>query len=62
MNMQHLKKGQIFKYIGKPFLNFKATEPEVTFLGYDSNGWNEIWVAYKSVPIMILLKDIELIK
>jgi hypothetical protein len=62
MSTKQLKKGQTLKYIGKPFMGFDIEDPLVNFLGYDSNGWSDIWIVYKEKQLMVNIKDVEIVK
>lgn len=54
-----LTEGQILKYIGKGFDNFQKENPYVKFLGYDSYGWNEVWVSYNGQNISLDISEVE---
>ncbi|RYY35573.1 MAG: hypothetical protein EOP46_09545 [Sphingobacteriaceae bacterium] len=62
MNKQDLKDGTVLIYTGKPFDGFDTEAPQATFLGYDSKGWENIWIDYKGVPRYVLLSDVEVVE
>ena len=53
--------GTKLKYTGKGFAGFDTTQPEMTFLGYDSNSWTDIWVDHNGEQAYISLHDVEVI-
>lgn len=60
MSKQQMTKGDMLKYVGTHFEGFSEEEPFMTFLGYDSSGWHDIWVAYRGEVKFMSVKDIEL--
>ncbi|QKJ30980.1 hypothetical protein HQ865_14875 [Mucilaginibacter mali] len=60
MSKQHMSKGDMLRYIGNHFDGFREEEPYMTFLGYDSSGWLDIWVTYQGEVKMLSVHDIEL--
>lgn len=58
---QQLSPGTKLKYIGKGFAQFDPNKPEMTFLGYDSNSWTDIWVDYDDTKVYISVYDVEVI-
>ncbi|MES2279347.1 MAG: hypothetical protein V4592_25160 [Bacteroidota bacterium] len=60
MSKQQMIKGAILKYIGRYFEGFIENQPYMTFLGYESCGWLDIWVAYRGEIKLLSLSDIEL--
>jgi hypothetical protein len=57
---EELLEGQELLYTGKAFTGFREENPFVTFLGYDSNGWSNIWVKYGGRTIFTSLRDVML--
>lgn len=57
---EELLEGLELLYTGKAFQGFREENPFVTFLGYDSNGWSDIWVKYGKLKIFTSLKDVVL--
>lgn len=57
---EELLEGLELLYTGKAFKGFREENPFVTFLGYDSNGWSNIWVKYGNRRIFTSLKDVVL--
>ena len=55
-----LKRGQLLKYIGKRWKNLNISNPIVKFLGYDSNGFADLWVEYQGRTLFISIKEVEL--
>jgi len=55
-----LLEGLELLYSGKAFKGFKEENPFVTFLGWDSNGWSNIWVKYSGRAIFTSIKDVML--
>ncbi|WP_184543930.1 hypothetical protein [Mucilaginibacter sp. FT3.2] len=56
-----LKQGQLLKYIGKRWKNLNiSSNPIIKFLGYDSNGFADVWVEYQGRLMLLALKDVEL--
>jgi len=55
-----LLEGLELLYTGKAFKGFKEENPFVTFLGYDSAGWSNIWVKYGGKKIFTSLRDVVL--
>jgi hypothetical protein len=61
MNKHHqLEEGTLLKYIGKGFENFNKEQPLMKFLGYDSYGWQELWVDYNGQRIHVEITEVEL--
>ena len=58
---QQLIPGTKLKYTGKGFAGFDTTKPEMTFLGYDSNSWTDIWVDYNGEQNYISVYDVEVV-
>jgi hypothetical protein len=56
-----LEEGQLLRYIGKNVDNFDLDDPFVEFLGYDSNGWNGVWVVYKGSNVYVDRGDLEIV-
>ncbi|UOE52393.1 hypothetical protein MTO98_15055 [Mucilaginibacter sp. SMC90] len=61
MNKQHLAAGTLLRYTGKLFKGFDPEMPHTEFLGYDSNGWTDIWIKYKAEIRLISLSDVEVV-
>ncbi|MEO6499732.1 MAG: hypothetical protein ABIN95_11985 [Mucilaginibacter sp.] len=59
-NIEELFEGLELKYTGSAFAGFMEENPFVTFLGYDSKGWSNIWVKYFGKPVYVSLSDVEL--
>lgn len=57
---EELLEGLELLYVGKAFKGFKEENPFVTFLGYDSSGWSNIWVKYGGCAIFTSLRDVVL--
>lgn len=55
-----LKRGQILKYIGKRWKNLNISNPFMKFLGYDGNGFADLWVEYQGRLLFISIKEVEL--
>jgi hypothetical protein len=55
---EELLEGLELLYTGKAFKGFREENPFVTFLGYDSHGWSNIWVKYGNRKIFTSLKDV----
>ena len=55
-----LSEGQKLVFKGKVFEGFDSKDPYLTFLGYDSSGWNDLWVDYKGKKVMVRTEDVEL--
>jgi hypothetical protein len=53
-----LKSGQLLKYIGKTWKNLNISHP-LKFMGYDGNGFADIWVEYQGKLMLLALKDVE---
>lgn len=60
MSKQQMMKGDMLKYVGTHFEGFSEEQPYMTFLGYDSSGWLDIWVAYEGEVKFMSVHDIEL--
>jgi hypothetical protein len=56
-----LKRGQLLKYIGKRWKNLNIGNPFMKFLGYDSNGFADVWVEYQGRLMLLALKEVELV-
>lgn len=52
-----LKSGQLLKYIGKTWKNLIGHP--LKFMGYDGNGFADIWVEYQGRLMLLALKDVE---
>jgi hypothetical protein len=50
-----LKRGQLLKYIGKRWknLNIMSGNSFMKFLGYDSNGFADVWVEYQGRLLLL---------
>ena len=57
---EELLEGLELLYTGKAFAGFREESPFVTFLGFDSHGWSNIWVKYGRLKIFASLKDVML--
>lgn len=57
---KHLNEGARIKYIGKTY-SFIPQEEEVTFLGFDSNSWRHIWIAYREHKLYLLIGEVDLL-
>ncbi|SDP85616.1 hypothetical protein SAMN05428975_3050 [Mucilaginibacter sp. OK268] len=55
-----LKRGQLLKYIGKRWKNLNISNPFMKFLGYDGNGFADLWVEYQGRTLFISIKEVEL--
>jgi hypothetical protein len=55
-----LKRGQLLKYIGKRWKNLYISNPFMKFLGYDGNGFADLWVEYQGRTLFISIKEVEL--
>lgn len=51
--------GQRLRYIGKGFENFDSNQPYMIFLGYDSSGWNDMWVSYNGEKMRMTAEEVE---
>ena len=60
ISKEELLEGLELLYTGKAFKGFREENPFVTFLGYDSNGWTNIWVKYGGRKIFTSLRDVML--
>jgi hypothetical protein len=58
---QQLNPGTNLRYIGKSFEALNPAKPEMTFLGYDSNSWTDIWVDYGGAKLYVSIYDVEVI-
>lgn len=58
-NKHHLTEGTKLKYIGKGFENFDRDKPYMSFLGYDSHGWTDLWVEYDGRKMCVSSKEVE---
>jgi hypothetical protein len=56
-----LKRGQLLKYIGKRWKNLNISNPIMKFLGYDSNGFADVWVEYQGRLMLLAIGDVELV-
>jgi hypothetical protein len=56
---ERLIEGLELIYKGKAFKGFKEDDPFVTFLGYDSLGWTNIWVKYKGRLVFTSVFDVD---
>jgi hypothetical protein len=54
-----LQEGQMLLYKGREFEEFERSEPYMEFLGYDSDGWTDVWVAYKGNKMLVDRADLE---
>lgn len=61
MSKHQLPEGAVLCYTGKPFDGYLSDEPRMIFLGYDSNGWTNIWVDYRGETRLVSLIDIEIV-
>lgn len=50
------------KYVGKSFDSFDSNRPFMKFLGYDSYGWNELWVNYEGSKLLVHSSDVEIVR
>lgn len=57
-----LKEGQLLKYMGKGTGNLEREKVEATFLGYDSNGWDDIWIECEGQKLQVSCSEIEVIE
>lgn len=57
---EELLEGLELLYTGKAFSGFREENPFVTFLGYDTKGWSNIWVKYGRRKIFMSLRDVML--
>ncbi|MGF7040237.1 hypothetical protein [Mucilaginibacter lappiensis] len=57
-----LKRGQLLKYIGKRWknLNIISGNSFMKFLGYDGNGFADVWVEYQGRLLFLSIKEVEL--
>jgi hypothetical protein len=55
-----LKSGQLLKYIGKRWSNLNISNPFMKFLGYDGNGFADVWVEYQGRLMLLALKEVEM--
>lgn len=55
-----LKRGQLLKYIGKRWKNLNISNPFMKFLGYDGNGFADLWVEYQGRTLFLSIKEVEL--
>lgn len=55
-----LKRGQLLKYIGKRWTNLNISNPIMKFLGYDGNGFADIWVEYQGRLMLLAVGEVEL--
>ncbi|WP_207536231.1 hypothetical protein [Desertivirga arenae] len=55
-----LSEGQKLVFKGKVFDGFDSNDPYLVFLGYDSSGWNDLWVDYQGRKLMVRTEDVEL--
>ncbi|WP_295716814.1 hypothetical protein [Mucilaginibacter sp.] len=56
-----LKSGQLLKYIGKRWKNLNISNPFMKFLGYDGNGFADVWVEYQGRLMLLAIKEVELV-
>jgi hypothetical protein len=54
-----LAEGTKLKYTGKGFENFDKDNPYMTFLGYDSHGWTDLWVDYNGKKMCVSINEVE---
>jgi hypothetical protein len=54
-----LEEGQLLLYKGRQFEEFDNQHPYMEFLGYDSNGWTDLWVSYKGSKMRVDRMDVE---
>ena len=54
-----ITKGTRLKYIGQNHENFRKEQPYMEFLGFDSNGWDDIWVNYNGKYFCIDCHEVE---
>lgn len=59
-NVEELFEGLELRYTGSAFAGYMQENPFVTFLGYDSNGWSNIWVKYCGRPFYTSVHDVEI--
>ena len=57
---QEIAVGTKLKYKGKHFAGFNGDQNDMTFLGYDSNGFYGIWVDYQGENKFLNIDDVEL--
>lgn len=55
-----LTEGTKLIYRGKGFEGFQQNQPYMEFLGYDSNGWRDLWVEYNGKRLCITTNDVEI--
>ncbi|MDT3401550.1 hypothetical protein [Mucilaginibacter terrae] len=60
ISKEELLEGLELLYTGKAFKGFKEENPFVTFLGFDSSGWSNIWVKYRGRAVFTSLRDVML--
>lgn len=54
-----LQEGQLLLYKGQEFEQFDKQQPYMDFLGYDSNGWTDLWVNYNGNKMRVDRADVE---
>lgn len=57
---QPLNEGVMLKYIGSGFESFRKDNPLMTFLGYDSGSFCDLWVNYQDKVICVCVADVEI--
>lgn len=60
IDKHHLPDQTLLIYIGQHFEGFHAEKPYMTFLGYDTAGWSNIWVDYLGGVRFVSLSDVEI--
>ncbi|OJW81800.1 MAG: hypothetical protein BGO69_14955 [Bacteroidetes bacterium 46-16] len=58
---KELTQGIKLKYIGRGFDDFQQEQPYMTFLGYDSHGWRDLWVNYNDKKILVSVDEVEIV-
>jgi hypothetical protein len=56
---QPLREGIKLRYVGKTFDDFQPDEPLMTFLGYDSGSFCDLWVSYQNKVMCVCAADVE---
>ncbi|MEJ6979084.1 hypothetical protein WG906_01400 [Pedobacter sp. P351] len=59
---KQLTEGVKLVYVGKGFEQFHIDFPYMDFLGYDTQGWDDIWVAYRGRKLFISRQDVEILE
>lgn len=57
--IKELTTGQKLTYRGTN-KDIDKSESDLIFLGYDSCGWDDIWVDYKGKKLFLNIKEVEL--